>query len=288
MREDSTKKNFAFQIAYQAIILVLPFIIAPIVSRRLGSEALGIYSYAGSIVYYFVVFANLGIMKYGQRAIATSKDNHIVLRKVFWSLFIVHIVISAISIIAYSVFVFFCTNEYTDIFWIYTLSIFSAMFDITWFFYGIQTFKSVVIKNLICRIAVTILIIFFVDNPSDLPLYTLIEVLALLVSNLALIPTAVKFVKPIKISFNDCLQHIRPLFILAIAVIAIALYTMFDKTLLGLLATKADVAFYEYSNKIITIPRTFVAVIGTVFSFTHEIPPVSLHFAKEVPPGKNT
>jgi O-antigen/teichoic acid export membrane protein len=52
--------------------------------------------------------------------------------------------------------------------------------------------------------------------------------------------------------------------LLAISVFAISFYTVFDKTLLGLLSTKENVAFYEYSNKIVNIPKAFISVIGTV------------------------
>lgn len=265
LKEDSLKKNLVLQFFYQAIVLVMPLIVAPIVSRRIGSVGLGIYSYVGSIAYYFVVIANLGIVKHGQRVIASSAKDITKLRKTFWSLFSVHLIISTISLLLYSLFIIFCVNEYIDIFCIFGLLILSACFDITWLFYGIQNFKSVVVKNLICRICVSLAIIVFVRNSSDLHVYSIIENFALLVANLALIPSAIKAIRPIRISLSDCAEHVKPLLILSIAVIATALYTVFDKTLLGVLSTKSNVAFYEYSNKIITIPRTFVAVIGTVF-----------------------
>ena len=43
------------------------------------------------------------------------------------------------------------------------------------------------------------------------------------------------------------------------------MFTVFDKTLLGVMTTKDNVAFYEYANKIINIPKMFIVVIGTVF-----------------------
>ena len=52
--------------------------------------------------------------------------------------------------------------------------------------------------------------------------------------------------------------------ILFISVVATTLYTVFDKTLLGILATKQDVAFYEYANKIINVSKQLIYVIGTV------------------------
>jgi O-antigen/teichoic acid export membrane protein len=42
------------------------------------------------------------------------------------------------------------------------------------------------------------------------------------------------------------------------------MYTVFDKTLLGIMSNKSDVAFYEYSYKIVNIPKILIGVIGTV------------------------
>lgn len=79
-----------------------------------------------------------------------------------------------------------------------------------------------------------------------------------------MIPQAVKMVRPIKFEMKDILFHTKPMFVFAIAVIASTLYTTFDMTLLGLMTNKENVAFYNYSNQIISIPNTIIGVIGTV------------------------
>ena len=264
MKQDSLKKNFIFQLFYNIITLVLPLIISPIITRRLGSTALGTYVYIGSVAYYFVMFANLGISKYGQRIIASRKNDNIQLRKTFWSLYFVHTLFSLVSLSAYIIFILFFVKDNLTIYWLYIIYVSSAIFDITWLFYGFENFKNVVIKNLVCKVVVFALIIVFVKTPNDLPAYTLIELLALLVANIVLFPTAIKSVKLIKFSKADCIEHIKPMLILFISVVASSLYTVFDKMLLGILSSKDDVAYYEYANKIIAIPRTFVTIIGSV------------------------
>ena len=90
----SVKKNFILQAIYQLLILGIPLILSPYLTRTLGSNELGIYSYTYSIAYYFVIAATLGIHKYGARIISQVKDDKILLRKTFWSLFILHIILS--------------------------------------------------------------------------------------------------------------------------------------------------------------------------------------------------
>ncbi|MBS6642773.1 MAG: oligosaccharide flippase family protein [Clostridiaceae bacterium] len=264
MKKQSIEVNFIFQIIYQAVILVLPLVISPIVTRTLGDKALGTYSYVNSIAYYFVIFANLGITRYGQRIISTNKDDIQKLRRIFWSLFTTHMVISLLSISAYAFFVIFFVSEDQCIFLINILYVVSALFDLTWLFYGLENFKNVVVKNLLVRIMMFLLIVFFIKSPSDLWIYTFFETGTLLVGNLLLIPTAIKEIPFARFTTKDCCLHIKPLIMLSISVIAIALYTIFDKTLLGIMSTKENVAYYEYSNKIISIPKMFVGVVGTV------------------------
>ena len=264
MKQDTVKKNFIFQILYQIVMLVLPLIISPILTRRMGSESLGTYIYINGIAYYFIIFANLGIEKYGLRLISKNKDNPDDLRKAFWSLYLVHIIFSLISILFYIGFILLFAKDDAAIYWICLIYVSSALFDITWLFYGLETFKNVVIRNFIVKIISFSLLIAFVKGPEDLMLYAFIDVGVSILGNILLLPIAIKNIKPIKVGKKDLLVHIKPLLIFFISVVASTLYTVFDKTLIGLMTTKNNVAFYEYSNKIINVPKTFIAVVGTV------------------------
>lgn len=264
MKKQSLAKNFIFQFLYQVVVLIIPLILSPYLTRTLGSKSIGVYSYANSIAYYFVIFAMLGISRHGQRIIASSKDNDIELRKCFWSLFILHVVISGIVLVCYYVTIVIVHPQY---YWVYIIEgiyVASALFDITWFFYGLENFQSVVTKNIIIKVLECTLIILLVKDSSDILLYTLITAFAMLIGQAVMIPQAVRIVRPIKFDKSYYKMHIKPLFVFFVSVLATSLYTVFDKTLLGIMSTKENVAFYEYSNKIINVPKTITNVIGTV------------------------
>ena len=264
MKSHGVKKNLVFQFTYQFIILVIPLVISPYLTRTLGETAIGEYAYANSIAYYFVLICMLGIVKHGQRVIASKRNDDIELRKTFWSLFSVHVFFSIIGMIGYIIFCCFIVDNNPIIYYTQGLYVFSAFFDITWLFYGIECFKSVIIRNILVKITELFLIFTTVKSNNDIVLYSLIMSTSTLVSYISLFPTAMRLVKPIKFGIKDIKEHIKPLFMLSLSVVAISLYTVFDKTLLGLLSTKESVAYYEYSNKIINIPKVFVTVIGTV------------------------
>ena len=70
MEDKKIAKNYIYNLIYQVLVIILPLITTPYVSRILGAENIGIYSYTLSIVTYFVLIGSLGIATYGQREIA--------------------------------------------------------------------------------------------------------------------------------------------------------------------------------------------------------------------------
>ena len=75
MATKSVTKNYIYNLMYQVLVLILPLITAPYISRVLGAENIGIYSFTLSISAYFILFGSLGIALYGQREIAYVQDN---------------------------------------------------------------------------------------------------------------------------------------------------------------------------------------------------------------------
>lgn len=264
MQKDNTKTNFLFQMFYQIITLVIPLIIAPYLTRTLGDNSLGIYTYTFSIMSCFMAIARLGIDKYGQRVIAATRDDSEQLRITFWSLYVVHAFFTVFALLVYFLFLHFIVERYYIVYLIQGLALLGVIFDITWFFYGIENFKFVVIENLCVKILELVLIFAFVKNRSDLNIYVFIMSLSICIGYMVVLPFVIKRIKPIKITWLDIKQHIKPLLILFFAVLATTAYQMIDKTLLGLLSTTANVAYYEYANKIINVPVNLVYVTGTV------------------------
>lgn len=59
------KKNLIYNVTYQILVIILPFITAPYISRVLGAHNVGVYSYTQAFANYFYLFAMLGVMNYG-------------------------------------------------------------------------------------------------------------------------------------------------------------------------------------------------------------------------------
>ena len=103
----SVKKNFIYNSAFQVLVLLVPFITTPYVSRVLGAGNIGKYSYASAMVTYFTLLAALGSTVYGQRKIAYYRDDKEDMSRVFWNTFFFRCVMSLLSLILYLVYVVF-------------------------------------------------------------------------------------------------------------------------------------------------------------------------------------
>lgn len=264
IKAQTLKKNFAFQTIYQLLINVLPFIVSPYLTRTLGKTELGIYTYTTAIAYYFVLLANLGLERYGQRVIAEKKNDETALRKTFWSLFLINMTSSLFSLGLYTGFIFLFGQDYQSVYFMQMLYVASAMFDVTFLFMGLENFQSVVIRNFVIKILEVVLIFIFVKSPESTLIYTLIIAGSMLLSKLSFLPQVLVQIKPIRLKFSDVAPHIKPVIILFVAQVAIALYTIIDKTLLGIMTTEDNVALYECSNKIVNVPKVLLSVVGTV------------------------
>ena len=103
----NVKKNLGFQTLYQISIVIFPLMTSPYLSRVLGAEKLGIFSYLNSIVGYFSTFALLGVTNYGSRSIAEVKSDMAQRSMTFWELFWMKAGTSLLAIFTYILYLIF-------------------------------------------------------------------------------------------------------------------------------------------------------------------------------------
>ena len=95
------KKNLILSTLYQILCIITPIITAPYVSRVLGPEGVGIYSYTHSIQMYFSLFAALGVTTYGSREIARNRNDRQAYSKLFWEIQIMVMLTSCVCLAAW-------------------------------------------------------------------------------------------------------------------------------------------------------------------------------------------
>lgn len=257
------KQNLIYNITYQVLIMIVPLITTPYLSRILGKDGIGYYSYIYTIASYFVIIIKLGLDNYGNRAIATSKDNKNLLSHTFWNIYALQILISLFCIVGYLFFCFFIAKDLnlSLIFGIYLLS---SMIDITWFIAGMEEFKINAIRNAVIRVLSTIAIFIFVKNTSDVYTYAFIISISTFITQLVVWPIVFKYTFYIKPTFHNVITHLKPNLILFIPILAGTLYRTTGKLMLGSLSTVGELGVFENSDKIIQLPTVFANAAGVV------------------------
>ena len=257
-----TKINLIYSISYQILITMLPLITSPYISRVLGAYNLGIYSFTLTIVNYFVIFTMLGLANFGNRSISISKGGRTELSKRFSEIYLMQFTMGFICTTIYILFVLSSATK--DILFIQSLNVIAAIFDITWFYFGIGEFKITVIRNTIIKILTIISIFVFVRSENDLWIYALIMSVGVLLSNLYLWFFLKKYVDFKIPRVKAVIQHIGPNLVMFIPVISISIYQQVNRLILGLNNAMDEVGFFDNAMKLVGIPFSIVVAFSAV------------------------
>lgn len=260
----SVKKNYLYQVSYELLAILIPLITAPYVARVLGADKLGIFTYTFAIASVYFVVARLGIVNHGSRSIAAEQDDKDERSRVFWEIYAVQFIAAVITTVAYCLFVIIFVAENKSIALLQTIFVVSSLFDIGWFFIGIENFRKIVIRNTIVKILSLVLIFLFVKSISDLWLYTIIITGGTLGGHLILWIGLKKQISWVCPSSAAIKKQLKPITILFIPAIAVTIYTIIDKVMLGIMSGPTEVAYYEYAAKLAGVPLGFITSFGLV------------------------
>ncbi|KAF0334020.1 oligosaccharide flippase family protein [Pediococcus acidilactici] len=256
-------KNYLYNAFYQIFVLLVPLVTTPYLSRVLGPQGVGINSYTNSIIQYFILAGSIGIGMYGNRQIAFVRDNKEELTKTFYEIFFLRIITIAIAYVFFLVFLLL-TKEYRLYYIAQSISIIAAAFDISWFFMGVENFAVTIFRNLVIKILSLICIFTSVKSFDDLFIYIAILSLSLLLGNLTLFPSLKRYVGKVDWKKLNVLKHLGPSISLFIPQIAIQIYLVVNKTMLGSLDSVVAAGYFDQSDKVVKLVLAIVTATGTV------------------------
>ena len=260
----SIRKNYFYNLLYEIVVLVVPLITAPYLSRVLGADGIGVSSYTLSIVSYFILVANVGTTSYGSREIAMARDNKKEMSKIFWELFCLKIFTGCFSLFGYFFFILGQTN-YTIVYKILTLKIISNVLNINFLYQGLENYKMISIRNIIVKLASTVSVFIFVKEKADVDIYILIHAISFVLSSLILWTRLPKIVDRVPIKKLKVWKHFKNTLIYFLPQIATQIYTVLDKTMIGVI-TKDEYqnGYYEQAHKLIHVCQTVLTSLNSV------------------------
>ncbi len=272
------KRNLGYQTLYQILVTCMPLITAPYLSRVLGTHQLGVFSFTNSIVSYFCLFAILGCVNYGSRSIATCGDNKELRSITFWEIYLLQFTSTFICFMAFVIYLVLFCYENQIIVLIQGINILAVFTDFNWLYFGVEDFKITVTRSSIIKVTAVVLILLLVKSPNDLWVYTLIMTASTFISNIILWSFVKKYVSVSaikKVKLAGIKKHIKPNLKLFVPLMAMQIYHVMDKTMLGAMGTYDDSGFYYNADKVVSIP------VGIITGFcTTMLPRISVLIGK--------
>ncbi|MCO6541780.1 MAG: oligosaccharide flippase family protein [Lactobacillus sp.] len=256
-------KNYLYNAFYQIFVIIVPLITMPYISRVLGPTGSGINSLTNANTQYFILFGSIGVALYGNRQIAYLRDDKDKVSQTFWEIFIMRLFMIALALILFYLFVFL-THTYQLAYLMQSILIIAAAFDISWFFMGVENFKVTVVRNVVVRLISIVFIFTLVKSKNDIILYIFILSMSQLLGNMSLFPYLKTYIVPPKWRQLNIWQHLRPSLALFIPQIALQIYLILNKTMLGFMVSVEAAGFYTYSDNIIHMLLAIVTSLATV------------------------
>ena len=253
-------KNYLYNLSYQILTIILPIITVPYVTRIFTSEDLGNYGFYNSIVSYFSLFAMLGIGIYGTKQIAAARD----VSSTFWNIYAIQLIASLLALFVYVITLVSIPKMSGMVPIILGIVLLTKMIDISWLFTGKEDFKKITLRNTMVKVAGVISIFTFIKSSEDLYLYIFLIVIFDFLGQFVMWIPAKKFIKRPSFDTKIIKKNLHPIVLLFLPQVAISLYVVLDRTLLGLLGSYSDVGIYEQGQKLTSILLTVVSSLGAV------------------------
>jgi O-antigen/teichoic acid export membrane protein len=159
-------KNIGSLFAFRVLEYIVPLITFPIVVRILGPDIYGKWVYTQTVVGFFSLAANLGLINYGQRQIAAYQETA---KELIPSLLSMRVFL---SILTYAILVgtlfFFQTDHTTQ--WLiliygFTL-VMNSIYNLDWILSGLQRFDKIAILQAVGQIISLGGIVLFLRRPE--------------------------------------------------------------------------------------------------------------------------
>lgn len=244
----------------QVCSILFPLITFPYVSRILGKEGYGRYSFSQSITSYFILFASLGVHTYAIREGAKIREEAARITTLCSQIFSINICSAFLSFAALLVFlsVSQTIKEYIPYILIESAAILLGVVGTNWINSIYEDYAYLAFQYIAIQVLALIAMFLFVRKPEDLIPYCIISVFASNGGNLINLYHVRRYVKVKWVFHMELKKHIAPLLILFVNSVAVTVYVNSDITMLGFYEADAVVGVYSFASKIYNILKHLI------------------------------
>ena len=258
------RKNYFWQVVCEFLTTMVSFVTMPHVTRVLGTDGMGAYTYVLTVSSYFVLLANCGIRVLGSRRIAEVRDDPDARDRVFSGIFSMQLVLSLFAGILFFVFCVFFAGENRALFAVFGISLVSAMLEITWFYHGNERFFPDAAAVSVSKILFAAAVFLFVRDHDDLLLYALLFCASSITVQAVLWAGLYKKVRFVRVPFSEWREYFRPGIALIVPLIVPTVFRTLDKLMLRGFSGDDAVGLYGAAEMLYTSLLGFIIRFGDV------------------------
>lgn len=247
-------KNGFWMYLLQIFNTVVPLLTLPYITRVLGADQYGVFSFAVNILGYFQVVVEYGFGMSATRKIALSDKRNDQINKTFTTVLLSRtfmlFICTAITIIYY----FTSKDNLTQCLCliIMMIGLIGNCIQLNWLFQGMQQMQFISIINILSRTISVLLIFICVKRPTDLYIYCVLYSISPLFNGILGIIIAKKqySLKLVKINLQDVIYEMKEGWYVFTTQLSSKVFGAIGITFLGIFSSSYTVGVYSAINKI--------------------------------------
>lgn len=265
LRTSKILENYSYMTALQIASALIGFIIYPIVIRRIGAEGYGLYAFTLSIVLYFQIVIDGGLNFPAVRAVSENRDNPHRLSEIVSSVLVTKSILFVGMALA-ATFVVYCIPMLRVHWILFGIIFIQNSIDILfpqWYFQGMKQMKVPAIINFICRLLQIPLVVWLIQDETDLILYAGIVSGTMLMGAIYamgyMLTHGIHLHMPKWSQIKSLCRDGWPFFLTDLAG---NIKERVLTNLIGVYLGMREVAIYDLATKVVQIPRLFTQSIN--------------------------
>ena len=202
-----------------------------------------------------------GIPNYGVREISKIRKDKGKLSTIFKELFLINFASTTIIALLYYLVITVLNINNKPLYYIEGIILILNIFNVDWFYQGMEEFKYITIRSAFIKILSIIAIFLFIKTKSHIYIYALIFAFAYVGNYTLNIINLRKYINFSNVKVNKK-KHLKSIFILAVTYISNEIYVTVDTLMLGVMNGDYQVGLYSNAMKLIKILINLLTAIG--------------------------
>jgi PST family polysaccharide transporter len=271
------KKNLSYLLILQNFNYIIPLLLLPYLTQKLGVENFGKITFVQAFISYFILITDYGFNTSSVQKVVAVKDDKIALSRVFWSTTISKLLLAIFSFLIVIILLNYVSKfqDLKTLIKIASIGIITSILFPVWLFQGLEKMQLITLINVIPRIIVLFATFLLVKEQNDYQIALELQIGGAFFASIAsaILIWHFRIVNLFLPSYNDIKHFISDGWYIFFAGVATNIYTTTNTVVLGLMTNNTYVGLFAASEKII---RAIISILSSISQVT--FPRINIYF----------